>query len=255
MNDHELLRYSRHILLDEVGIEGQEKWQQSAVLIIGCGGLGNAAAAYLAAAGVGKIVLIDDDVVDESNLQRQIMFGEANLGEYKAIALQKRLQQNNSLCQIEAICERIDAEKLTILAQNCDVVLDCSDNFATRHLINQVCVEHKKPLISGAAIRFSGQLATYRADLPEQPCYACLFDEQEHASDGACATTGVFAPLVGIIGSMQAAEALKVLANLNRENNSHTSTLHLYHALENRWQVIEFQKNPDCRICCFNTKS
>lgn len=245
MDDRDLLRYSRHILLDEIGIEGQEKLLAATALVIGCGGLGAAALPYLAAAGVGSLIIADDDIVDSSNLQRQTAFTEADIGQSKAYTLAGRLKNINSRTHITALNERLDQPKLIELAQQADVILDCCDNFATRLAVNQASVTSHTPLISGAAVRFEGQLAVYRPDLPEAPCYACLFDG-DNASDGACALFGVFSPLVGIIGTTQAAEALKLLMNIGSDNSGKLLT---YDALANEWQSFSFDKNPNCRVC------
>lgn len=245
MDDRDLLRYSRHILLDEIGIEGQRNLLAASVLLVGCGGLGAAAAPFLAAAGVGTLILADGDNVDESNLQRQTAFAESDIGRNKALALQQRLEQTNSRCRIEVLPHRLAEADLAAATARADVVLDCSDNYATRQALNAVCVRQKKPLVSGAAVRFSGQLAVYRADLPDSPCYACLF-EPGRADDGACAVFGVFSPLVGIIGAAQAAEALKILIPAGQPSHG---TLHTYHALESRWQSWQLPRNPDCPVC------
>ncbi|ASP17027.1 putative molybdopterin biosynthesis protein MoeB [Neisseria sp. oral taxon 020 str. F0370] len=252
MDDRDLLRYSRHILLDEIGIEGQEKLLSATALVIGCGGLGAAALPYLAAAGIGRLNIADGDTVDETNLQRQTAFGEADIGRNKAQALADRLKSINSRCTVRALPDFLDAERLAQHAAEADIVLDCCDNFATRQAVNRACVYHKKPLVSGAAVRFDGQLAVYRPDLPDSPCYACLFDG-ETADDGACALFGVFAPLVGIIGTMQAAAALNVL--LGTGTPAH-GTLQTYNALGGRWHSFAIPKDPHCRVCgCTSQKT
>ncbi|ASK27116.1 HesA/MoeB/ThiF family protein [Neisseria chenwenguii] len=245
MNDHELLRYSRHILLDEIGIEGQQKLLAARALVVGCGGLGNAALPYLAAAGVGSLIIADDDTIDDSNLQRQIMFAEADLGRNKAEAMAGRLKTLNGAVDIQTVAERLDEARLTGLMEHADIVLDCCDNFATRQAVNRAAVATRTPLVSGAAVRFEGQLAVYRPDLPDAPCYACLFDGGS-AGDGACALFGVFSPLVGIIGTAQAAEALKVLLGIGGAAHG---ILRVYNALSGDWQRFEFKKNPACRVC------
>ena len=245
MDDRDLLRYSRHILLDEIGIEGQEKLLSATVLAVGCGGLGAAALPYLAAAGVGRIILADGDAVDDTNLQRQTAFGEADIGRNKAETLAGRLKSINSRCQTTALSRFLDADELDARAAEADIVLDCCDNFATRQAVNRACVRRRKPLVSGAAVRFDGQLATYRADLPDAPCYACLFDG-ETATDGACALFGVFAPLVGIIGTMQAAAALNVLLGTGAAAHG---VLQTYNALNGQWHSFAIPKDPNCRVC------
>ena len=245
MDDRDLLRYSRHLLLDEIGIEGQQKLLDAAVLVIGCGGLGAAALPFLAAAGVGRLMIADDDTIDDTNLQRQTAFCEADIGQSKAEVLQGRLNALNSRTQISALNERLSEARLLELVQNVDLVLDCCDNFATRQAVNRACVAARTPLVSGAAVRFEGQIAVYRPDLPDTPCYACLFDG-ESANDGACAVFGVFSPLVGIIGTTQAAEALKLLMGIGANASGE---LLLYDALANEWQRLAFDKNPACRVC------
>ena len=245
MDDRDLLRYSRHLLLDEIGIEGQQKLLDAAVLVIGCGGLGAAALPFLAAAGVGRLMIADDDTIDDTNLQRQTAFCEADIGQSKAEVLQGRLNALNSRTQISALNERLSEARLLELVQSVDLVLDCCDNFATRQAVNRACVAARTPLVSGAAVRFEGQVAVYRPDLPGTPCYACLFDG-ESANDGACAVFGVFSPLVGIIGTTQAAEALKLLMGIGANASGE---LLLYDALANEWQRLAFDKNPACRVC------
>lgn len=245
MDDRDLLRYSRHLLLDEIGIEGQQKLLDVAVLVVGCGGLGAAALPFLAAAGVGRLIIADDDTIDDTNLQRQTAFCEADIGQSKAEVLQGRLNALNSRTQISALNERLSEARLLELVQSVDLVLDCCDNFATRQAVNRACVAARTPLVSGAAVRFEGQIAVYRPDLPDTPCYACLFDG-ESANDGACAVFGVFSPLVGIIGTTQAAEALKLLMGIGANASGE---LLLYDALANEWQRLAFDKNPACRVC------
>lgn len=245
MDDRDLLRYSRHLLLDEIGIEGQQKLLDAAVLVVGCGGLGAAALPFLAAAGVGRLMIADDDTIDDTNLQRQTAFCEADIGQSKAEVLQGRLNALNSRTQISALNERLSEARLLELVQSVDLVLDCCDNFATRQAVNRACVAGRTPLVSGAAVRFEGQIAVYRPDLPDTPCYACLFDG-ESANDGACAVFGVFSPLVGIIGTTQAAEALKLLMGIGANASGE---LLLYDALANEWQRLAFDKNPACRVC------
>lgn len=244
MNDQQLLRYSRHILLNEISIEGQQKWLDACILVVGCGGLGAAVLPYLAASGIGKLIIADDDVIDETNLPRQICYTEADIGCLKTKTMKRYLQQLNSGCLIETHHTRLDAQTLAHLMPLCDVVVDCSDNFTTRQAINAAAVQTKKPLVSGSAIRFDGQLAVYRADLSNSPCYHCLFNH-EAAHDSNCATFGVFAPLVGMIGASQAAETLKILAGLPSE----TGVLRCYNALSNQWQSFRFSKQHNCTVC------
>lgn len=245
MNDQQLLRYSRHILLDDIGIEGQQRLLSARVLVVGCGGLGSAALPYLAAAGIGRLTIADFDRIDDTNLQRQIMFAEADIGRNKAEVMAGRLKAINGAADVEVLAERLDDARLAECCSRADIVLDCCDNFATRQAVNRACVAAKTPLVSGAAVRFEGQIAVYRPDLADTPCYACLFDG-ESASDGACALFGVFAPLVGIIGTQQAAEALKVLMGIGAPQHGLLKT---YDALSGQWQTFAFDKNPDCRVC------
>lgn len=245
MNDAQLLRFSRHILLDEIGIEGQEKLLHAHAVIVGCGGLGTAALPYLTAAGVGKLTIADFDTIDDSNLQRQIMFTEADIGRNKAETLAGRLNAVNSAAEINVITERLTEARLTEILRTADIVLDCCDNFATRQAVNRASVATRTPLVSGAAVRFEGQVAVYRPDLADAPCYACLFDG-DSADDGACALFGVFSPLVGIIGTTQAAEALKILMG---SGTARHGCLRVYDGLSGDWQTFEFGKSPDCRVC------
>ncbi|PRC94460.1 HesA/MoeB/ThiF family protein [Solimicrobium silvestre] len=246
MNDQQLLRYSRHILLDEIGIEGQSRLLASKALIIGAGGLGSPAAFYLASAGVGSITLIDHDQVDLTNLQRQILHTEERVGLNKVDSAKLTLAQLNPHIQIHALCEKADAARLCELVQQADVVLDCSDNFATRHAVNAACVAHKKPLVSGAAISFDGQCSVFDVRQADAPCYACIFPAELHFEEVACSTMGVFAPLVGIIGTVQAAEALKLLMHVG---TSLAGKLLLLDARSMEWQQIKAKRNPHCAVC------
>jgi molybdopterin/thiamine biosynthesis adenylyltransferase len=246
MNDHQLLRYSRHILLDEIGIEGQEKILASHALIIGVGGLGSPAAFYLASAGVGTITLVDNDKVDLTNLQRQILHTSERVGQSKAESGRQTLTHINPEIQIVALNERAKDERLSELVRDADVVLDCSDNFATRHAVSRACVKHKKPLVSGAAIRFDGQISVFDARRADSPCYACLFPAEQNFEEANCGTMGVFAPLVGIIGSMQAAEALKLIAGVG---DSLAGRLQLLDARSMEWTSIKIERDPKCSVC------
>ena len=246
MTDDQLLRYSRHILLDEIGIEGQTAIVAAHVLIIGAGGLGSPAALYLASAGVGHITLVDGDTVDLTNLQRQILHTPARLGQSKALSGQSALAQMNSDVVVDALNERVSSERLDELVARADVVLDCCDNFATRHDLNRACHKNRVPLVSGAAIRFSGQLSVFDARHENSPCYHCLFPAGEDVEETRCAVMGVFAPLTGIIGSMQAAEALKVLTGAGELA---VGRLLLLDALAMEWRSVKFGKDPDCAVC------
>jgi molybdopterin-synthase adenylyltransferase len=246
MNDQQLLRYSRHIMLDAIGIEGQQKILAAHVLIIGAGGLGSPAALYLASAGVGHISLVDDDAVDLTNLQRQILHTTERIGQPKVFSGQQTLLQLNPEIRITTIAERVADERLQELVAQADVVLDCSDNFATRHAINQACFKFKVPLVSGAAIRFDGQISVFDMRRVDSPCYACLFPPDQPFEETACATMGVFAPLVGIIGSMQAAEALKLISDCG---SPLVGRLLLLDGLAMEWNQIQFARNAACPVC------
>ena len=246
MNDRQLLRYSRHILLDEVGIEGQERVLGAHALIIGAGGLGSPAALYLAASGVGRITLVDDDAVDLTNLQRQIMHTTARVGMPKVESGREAMLQVNPEISVTALRERADEARLMELVSSADVVLDCSDNFATRHAVNHACVGARVPLVSGAVIRFDGQLSVFDTREAASPCYACLFPPDSQFEDVACSTMGVFAPLVGVIGAMQAAEALKLLAGAGR---SLAGRLLMLDGRAMEWTDIGIARNPACPVC------
>ncbi|MBP8061370.1 MAG: hypothetical protein RLZZ03_733 [Pseudomonadota bacterium] len=246
MNDSQLLRYSRHILLDEIGVEGQTRLLASHALIIGAGGLGSPAALYLGSAGVGRITVVDHDRVDATNLQRQIAHTLARVGEYKAQSIAAAIGQINPDAQVSAVTGRADNALLDALVPTADVVLDCTDNFSTRHAINRACVRHRRPLISGAALRMDGQVSVFDARQAQAPCYACLFPEDEAPEETQCATMGVFAPLVGIIGSTQAAEALKLLCGIGE---SLAGRLLMLDALHMRWSEMGARRAPACKVC------
>jgi len=246
MNDDQLLRYSRHILLDEIGIEGQQRLLASHALVIGAGGLGSPVALYLATAGVGTVTIADGDTVDLTNLQRQIAHNLARVGEPKARSAAQTMQAINPDVRVHALHERADAARLDTLVAAAHVVIDCSDNFATRHAVNAACVAHGKPLVSGAAIGFDGQLSVYDTRDPARPCYACLFPPDAVFEEVRCATMGVFAPLVGIIGSMQAAEALKLLAGVGA---SLAGRLQMLDARTMEWTEIAMARTPACPVC------
>lgn len=246
MNDEQLLRYARHILLDDIGIEGQERLLAARVLVVGAGGLGSPAAMYLASAGVGHITLADDDVVELSNLQRQLLHGSASLGLHKVESGRRTLQALNPGVQVETIAARLRDAALDAAVAASDVVLDCCDNFATRHQINRACVRHRKPLVSGAAIRFDGQAGVFDLRDADAPCYHCLFPDTAEADDMNCATMGVFAPLVGIIGSIQAAEALKLLAGVGE---SLSGRLLYLDARAMQWRSVNVPRDPECPVC------
>ena len=246
MDDVQLLRYSRHILLTELGIDAQARFAAAQALIIGAGGLGAPAAQFLAAAGVGIVTLCDPDTVDLTNLQRQILYSTADVGTPKVAAAKARLHAINPEVRIETIAARVGPNELHALVAPADVVLDCSDNFATRHAVNRACVAAGKPLVSGAAIRFDGQVAVFDARDPASPCYHCLFGEGEELEETRCATMGVFAPLVGIIGATQAAEALKLIAGVGE---TISGRLLLLDALAMRWREVRITRDPHCPVC------
>jgi molybdopterin/thiamine biosynthesis adenylyltransferase len=246
MNDDQLLRYSRHILLDELGIEGQQRLLDAHALVIGAGGLGSPVALYLATAGVGTITLVDNDSVDLTNLQRQIVHSVERIGQGKADSAAKTLRAINPEVRVQALAERADASRLLELVASVDVVVDCSDNFATRHAVNAACVAHGKPLVSGAAIGFDGQISVYDTRDAKAPCYACLFPADAVFEEVRCATMGVFAPLVGIIGSMQAAEALKLLSGVG---SSLAGRLQMLDARSMEWTEIAMARTEGCAVC------
>ena len=246
MNDPQLLRYSRHILLNEIGIEGQQLLLDARVLIIGLGGLGSPAALYLAASGVGQLTLCDHDTVDLSNLQRQIIHRTSTVGQSKAASAQAALRDINPEVECIALAVRADAEQLRELAGKADVVLDCSDNFATRYAVNRACLAQRTPLVSGAAIQFDGQVSVFDFRLAHASCYNCLFPEDSVAAELRCATTGVFAPLTGIIGTLQAAEALKLLIGIERGLSGKLLTIN---ALDMNVMRSTLSKDPACSVC------
>ncbi len=246
LDDAQLLRYSRHILLNELGVEGQEALLASHALIIGAGGLGSPVALYLGSAGVGRITVVDHDVVDETNLQRQIAHNLARVGHPKAESIVEAIAAINPDVRVTPIVQRADEALLGELVAQADVVLDCTDNFATRHAINRACVKHRKPLVSGAAIRMDGQLSVFDARTPGNPCYACVFPESADLEETRCATMGVFAPLVGIVGTMQAAEALKLLTGLGSRL---TGKLLMLDGRDLAFNEITLPQNPQCAVC------
>jgi molybdopterin/thiamine biosynthesis adenylyltransferase len=246
MTDEQLLRYSRHILLNEVGIEGQERIIQSHALIIGAGGLGSPVGLYLASAGVGRITVVDNDTVDLTNLQRQIIHTMDRVGQAKALSARVAMQTINPEVTVTPIVARADAALLDELVAQADVVLDCCDNFVTRHAINQACVKHRKPLVSGAAIRFDGQVCVYDPREAQSPCYACLFPPDSSHEEINCATMGVLAPLVGIVGSLQAAEALKVLSGAGRPL---TGRLLMLDGRSMEFTQVKIARQASCVVC------
>lgn len=246
MNDQQLLRYSRHILLPEIGIEGQQRLLSANVLVVGLGGLGSPAAMYLAASGVGHLTLCDDDSVELSNLQRQLVHRNAAIGLPKVASAEATLRDINPDVSYTTVSLRADATRLSELVSDADVVLDCSDNFVTRYAINHACLIHRKPLVSGAAIQFAGQISVFDFRLTDTPCYNCLFPQDSEATELRCATTGIFAPLTGLIGTLQAAETLKLLIGIDTGLNAKMLTVN---ALDMRIKQSSLQKDPECRAC------
>jgi adenylyltransferase/sulfurtransferase len=245
MNDNQLLRYSRQIMLPLCDIEGQQKLLAAKVLIVGAGGLGSPAAMYLAAAGVGSITIYDDDVVELSNLQRQISHHTSDIGTDKVISTRQTLKNLNPDVNVKAVKQRLTGEKLDLEVINADVVLDCSDNFSRRFAINNACVKHHTALVSGAAIRFEGQVSVFTPGVNNSPCYNCLYN-----SDGEelqnCATNGVIAPITGIVGSIQALEAMKLIMGIGE---TLTGRLLLLDGLTMEWNTMKLRKNPMCPTC------
>ncbi|MDE2367240.1 MAG: molybdopterin-synthase adenylyltransferase MoeB [Betaproteobacteria bacterium] len=246
MNDEQLLRYSRHILLPQIGIDGQQALIRSHVLIVGAGGLGSAAAMYLAASGVGRLTICDSDTVDLTNLQRQIAHSTDRIGASKADSAKKTLSDINPEVEVIALNERMDESRLLQLAADADAVVDASDNFPTRYAINRVCAALKKPLVSGAVVRFDGQVAVFDLRHASSPCYHCLFPAGGEDQDMRCAVMGVFAPLVGIIGCTQAAETLKLLLDMGQTLNGR---LLLLDGLAMKWRSVNLNKDPSCKVC------
>ncbi|MET0205044.1 MAG: molybdopterin-synthase adenylyltransferase MoeB [Casimicrobiaceae bacterium] len=246
MDDSQLLRYSRHILLDELGPDAQQKFAAAEVVLVGMGGLGTPAAQFLAAAGVGTLTLCDADHVDLTNLQRQVLYATPDVGKAKVDAAAARIAAINPEVKVRRVPTRVGPSELGPLAADADVVLDCSDNFATRHAVNRACVAAATPLVSGAAIRFDGQIAVFDVRDPDAPCYHCLFGEGESLEEMRCATMGVFAPLVGIVGATQAGEALKLIAGTG---TTLAGRLLLLDALTMQWREMRVPRDPACPVC------
>jgi molybdopterin-synthase adenylyltransferase len=246
MNDQQLLRYARHVMLDGIGIEGQRRLLAAHVLVIGAGGLGSPVALYLGSAGVGRITVVDHDQVDLTNLQRQIAHNQSRVGLPKAHSVQMSVAAINSEVHLQAVVRRADAALLNELVPQADVVIDCTDNFRTRHAVNAACVQHGKPLVWGAAITWDAQMSVYDPRLPDSPCYACLFAPEAGHEDIACSTMGVLAPLVGMVGSLQAAEALKLLVG---QGPSLSGRLLMLDARGMRWDEVKVVRHPACGVC------
>lgn len=246
MNDAQLLRYSRHILLPEFGLEGQTRLGDAHALIVGAGGLGCPAALYLATSGIGRLTLADPDRVDLTNLQRQILYRIEAVGAPKVLAARDTLQAVNPEVEVIALEARLEGAALEAAVARADIVLDCSDNFATRHAINRACVRHRRPLVSGAAIRFDAQLAVFDFRDPNAPCYACLFPEGGETEELRCAVMGVLAPLTGMIGALQAIEALRVLAF---GDGPVPARLQLFDAQAGTWRSVRLARDAACGVC------
>lgn len=246
MNDEQLLRYSRHILLPEIGVDGQERLRASRMLVVGAGGLGCPSALYLAASGVGHLVVADADRVDLTNLQRQILYRQDSVGTRKVEAAHAALSATNPEIDVVPLALRLEGEVLDEQVAAADVVLDCSDNFATRHAVNRACVRHAKPLVSGAAIRFDGQVSVFDLRDPGAPCYACLFPEDGEIEEVQCAVMGVFAPLTGAIGALQAAEAIKLITGAGEPLST---KLLMLDAARGEFRTVRLKKDPDCAVC------
>jgi molybdopterin/thiamine biosynthesis adenylyltransferase len=246
VDDAQLLRYSRHILLDDIGVEGQQRLLDSHALILGAGGLGSPVALYLAASGVGRITLVDDDQVDLTNLQRQIAHTTTRVGQAKVDSAREAMLSLNPQIQVRALQQRADENALLGLVADADVVIDCCDNFATRHAVNRACVAHAVPLVSGAVIRMDGQLTTYDTRDAESPCYACLFPPDDAPEEVRCATMGVLAPLVGVIGTLQATEAVKLLTGVGR---SLAGRLQLLDGRSLEWTEMRLRRQAHCPVC------
>jgi len=246
MNDNQLLRYSRHILLPQIEYAGQEKLTKSHALVVGAGGLGSPAALYMAASGVGKLTICDFDNVDLTNLQRQIIHTTQSVGINKAVSAQQTIYEINPDVVVQTIQQKSTEAELKTLAAQADVVIDCSDNFATRYALNRVCLQLKIPLVSGAAIGFEGQITVFDFRQENSPCYHCLFPDTGSDQEMRCAENGVFAPLVGMIGTTQAAEALKLIMNIGE---CLQGRLLLLDALAMEWRTIKLNKDSNCTVC------
>jgi len=246
MTDDQLLRYSRHILLDEVGVEGQQRFLQSHALVVGAGGLGSPVALYLGTAGVGRITIVDHDAVDLTNLQRQIAHNLERVGRPKAESVREAIAAINPDVFVRPLVLRADSQALDELVPQADVVIDCCDNFATRQAINRACFKHGKPLVSGAAIRLDGQVSVFDPRRADSPCYACVFPPDQEMEEARCATMGVFAPLVGIIGAMQASEALRLLAGVG---TSLAGRLQMLDGRAMEWSEMRVPRDPSCPVC------
>jgi molybdopterin-synthase adenylyltransferase len=246
LSDDALLRYSRHILLPELGIEAQTAFVNAHALIIGAGGLGSPVALYLAAAGVGTLTICDDDEVDLTNLQRQIIHDTRSVGKPKVESAKQRIGEMNPLVSVRTVQKKVLADALDQLVREATIVLDCCDNFETRHAVNRACFAHKKPLVSGAGIRFDGQVCVYDPREEKSPCYHCLFPEGDAPEEARCAVMGVFAPVTGIVGTIQAAEALKVIAQVGDALVGRLLTIDV---MSMAFQEIKIPRDRACPVC------
>ncbi|MFK5914534.1 MAG: molybdopterin-synthase adenylyltransferase MoeB [Woeseiaceae bacterium] len=244
MNDAQLLRYSRQIMLPQIDVQGQEKLLASRVLILGLGGLGSPIAMYLAAAGIGHLVIIDDDVVELSNLQRQIVHSTKDIGRSKVESAKQTLHELNADIKVDTFSQRLNEKELGNEVAAADIVIDGTDNFSSRFLLNSLCVKNKTPLISGAAIRMEGQVSVFN-NTETSPCYRCLYKD-EGELDTSCSNNGVLSPVVGIIGSVQATEAIKIILNIGE---SLDGKLLMLDALHMEWRSLKLKKDPHCPIC------
>ncbi|WBF65443.1 MAG: molybdopterin-synthase adenylyltransferase MoeB [Candidatus Kinetoplastibacterium crithidii] len=251
MNDQQLMRYARHILLENYGVDQQKKIMNSNILVVGLGGLGSSASIYLASSGIGNMTLIDNDVVDVSNLQRQILHNSKRIGQLKVDSARKTILDLNPEVNVTVFHSRVNEELLNNILAPIDVVLDCSDNFETRYLLNRMCFKFKKILVSGAAIRFSGQVSVYDLRNQNNPCYNCLFPSEnvDLLENENCSTTGVFAPVVGIVGSIQASETIKILAGIGSEDESLIGKLLHLNILNMSFKISKFDKDDNCLVC------
>lgn len=250
MNDNQLNRYSRQLLLSQVDITQQQTLLNATVLIVGVGGLGAPVALYLAGAGVGRLLLVDNDTVALSNLQRQIIYDDSQLEQSKVTAAQQRLQAMNPDVQVETFAERLNTANLPPLVQRATVVVDCSDNFPTRFALNAACVQQQKPLVSGAATGFQGQLSIFLNNILDSPCYRCLYDDNDVEETVNCTENGVLSPLVGVVGSLQALECLKILLSIG---DTLCGKLLLYNGLTSQWKMLKLRRDPACLVC--NTRT
>ncbi len=246
MNDQQLLRYNRHIMLPQIDVGGQQKLLDAHVAIIGLGGLGSPAAQYLAASGIGRLTLVDFDAVDISNLQRQIVHTEDQIGVNKARSARAQLQRLNTDIQIDCIEQALSPDALAALCAQCTLVLDATDNFASRYAINRACVQSATPLVSGAAIRFEGQITVFDFRDAQSPCYACLYGDNASEAEQRCSENGILAPVVGIIGCHMALEAIKLIC---RAGEVLTQRLLLLDALSMQWREMRYRRDDNCAVC------